>query len=231
MEGTREGRPPRIASRRRDDDRVGVSPGRGRKNFFFLRGCPCFARGPHFLTHCLSQSSLARPSTFGTWFTRAATLRNPWCLLLPSTLSTSFPFLLLIRTPSSSSSGRNFSNCIIGRLEAHDRKWRVFGIFFFYRCARFFFFFLNMEVTSSSFPCWKRKKGSFGIFSKFHYIKTDYMKRSFEILINVSVSFFFFNKEATSSSFFGIFRKLYYWKIGGTMEDYMKSFWNFLLMC
>ena len=53
MEGTREGADPspplflsfpRIASRRRRDDRVGVSPRRG-KNFFLLRGCPCFARG------------------------------------------------------------------------------------------------------------------------------------------------------------------------------------------
>lgn len=67
--------------------------------------------------------------------------------------------------------------------------------FFFLSVRQVLLFFLNMEVTSSSFPCWKRKKGSFGIFSKFHYIKTDYMKRSFEILINVSVSFFFLIKR------------------------------------
>lgn len=95
---------------------------------------------------------------------------------------------------------------------------------FFFLSVRQVLLFFNMEA--SSFPCWKRKKGSFGIFSNSNrvigdYIKTDYMKRSFEILINVPVPFFF-NKMTTSSSFFGIFRivfrKLYHWKI------FLKSF-------
>lgn len=96
MEGTREGGPP--SRKRRDDARVGVSPGRG-KNFFLLRGCPCFARGrqtPLFdpLSFPIAPRSL-RPLVH---FRNVIHSRRdpPKSLIFSHLLSTSFPLLLFI---------------------------------------------------------------------------------------------------------------------------------------
>ena len=165
MEGTREGADPspplflsfpRIASRRRRDDRVGVSPGRG-KNFFLLRGCPCFARGrqtPLFDPLSFPIASPPRPFLrvlFGTWFTRAVvTHRNPWYPL------SFFIHFLSVLTLWRAARVRWKFGCIL----EIAYYWKNWGFWKWLRkIVENFWNFWNKESSNSSFFLrWKEKR-------------------------------------------------------------------------